>query len=129
MWFEGKISEVNLLDNKLTLSLSNMGSVLVWSSSSCPALTPKSGPVLQVRTHEDGRTFRGQLDGPHRVHLVKKGALGSLVTAAALFPQSQPLCQAAAAGIMYLAGAGREATENVRGVNLRAFHIFKFRIV
>lgn len=53
------------------------------------------------------------MDGPHQVHLVKNGALGSLVTAAVLFPLSQPLCQAAAAGIMNLAKAGREATENV----------------
>jgi hypothetical protein len=96
--------------------------------SPSPALSHISGPVLQVRTHEDGRTFRGQLDGPHRVHLVKNGALGSLITAAALFPQSQLLCQAAAAGIMYLAGAGSEATESVRDLVLLALRTFKFWI-
>lgn len=71
--------------------------------------------LAQLRSHKDGSTFRGQLDGPHRVHLVKNGALTSLVTAAARFPQDAPLCRAAAAGIMYLAGPGREASEPVSG--------------
>ncbi|GAQ85604.1 hypothetical protein KFL_002440100 [Klebsormidium nitens] len=65
----------------------------------------------ELRNHKDGSTFRGQLDGPHRVHLVKNGALTSLVAAAARFPQDTPLCRAVAAGIMYLAGPGRDASE------------------